>query len=398
MRFVGTVSEPATVTVQGVPAIVTSQNQFAVETPVTSGTSVATLSATDPSGNKVTQQYEVDSTTEERTFTYDANGNLTTDDTRTFEWDGRNQLVAVTTGTRRTEFAYDGLQQRVRVTQKEGGVTENDTRMLWCESEICEERASDGSAVLRRVFRHSEQVAGAPRFVERDHLGSVTELTDVTGAVMSRYAYDPWGRRTLVEGTESTSVGYTGHQLYADGAVLLAQYRAYDADLGRWLNEDPLRLLDGPNMFAYVFNNPVAYVDIAGLQGIGARAASAALRERAVTRACAEGALQRFRAQPDFTNSQPRYNHCMMSCRIAQQCGGGPRSFLAGLAKEYEDVRDCLKSRKQRSCDTAGQPSDITDNWRGLTCPAGTPCEKRCGGLSNSGDGPPGPLGRLGLR
>src|SRR5205814_10322105 len=38
----------------------------------------------------------------------DANGNLTSDGTRTFEWDARNQLVAVTVGTHRTEFDYNG--------------------------------------------------------------------------------------------------------------------------------------------------------------------------------------------------------------------------------------------------------------------------------------------------
>ena len=34
----------------------------------------------------------------------DANGNLTFDGTRTLEWDARDQLVAVTVGTHRTEF------------------------------------------------------------------------------------------------------------------------------------------------------------------------------------------------------------------------------------------------------------------------------------------------------
>lgn len=51
----------------------------------------------------------------------DANGDLTSDGTRTFEWDARNQLVAINVGTHRSEFAYDGLQRRVRVADKENG-------------------------------------------------------------------------------------------------------------------------------------------------------------------------------------------------------------------------------------------------------------------------------------
>lgn len=64
----------------------------------------------------------------------DANGNLTSDGTRSFEWDAQNQLVAVTVGTHRSEFVYDGLQRRVRQIEKENGVTTTDTRVLWCET------------------------------------------------------------------------------------------------------------------------------------------------------------------------------------------------------------------------------------------------------------------------
>jgi hypothetical protein len=49
-------------------------------------------------------------------FTYDANGNLTADGTRTFEWDVADRLVAGNVGMQRSEFTYDGQQRRVRVS------------------------------------------------------------------------------------------------------------------------------------------------------------------------------------------------------------------------------------------------------------------------------------------
>ena len=97
----------------------------------------------------------------------DANGNLTSDGTRTFEWDARNQLVAVTVGTHRSEFVYDGLQRRVRMLEKDDGVTTADTRVLWCETAICEERAADGVTVTRRAFGLGEQVNGAALLHDR---------------------------------------------------------------------------------------------------------------------------------------------------------------------------------------------------------------------------------------
>jgi len=75
----------------------------------------------------------------------DANGNLTGDGTRTFEWDARNQLLAVDVGSHRSEFTYDGEQRRVRIVEKESSVVQSDAKVIWCGSEICEERAADGT-------------------------------------------------------------------------------------------------------------------------------------------------------------------------------------------------------------------------------------------------------------
>lgn len=55
---------------------------------------------------------------------------MTSDGTRTFEWDARNQLVAVAVGAHRSEFTYDGLRRRVRMVEKENGVIQGGLRRL----------------------------------------------------------------------------------------------------------------------------------------------------------------------------------------------------------------------------------------------------------------------------
>lgn len=63
---------------------------------------------------------------ETNTYVYDAVGNLTYDGAdKTFEWDAANRLIAInyfSTGNR-TEFAYDGLGRRVRITEYGPGMT-----------------------------------------------------------------------------------------------------------------------------------------------------------------------------------------------------------------------------------------------------------------------------------
>ena len=195
----------------------------------------------------------------------DANGNLTSDGARTFEWDARNQLVTVNVGTHRSEFTYDGQQRRVRVVEKENGATQTDTKVLWCDKQICEERAADGTTVTRRAFAQGEQVGASARFFAADHLGSVTVVSDGSATPLGRYAFDPWGRRTVIGGTDVTSVGFTGHPWHgAAGALTL--YRAYEPEFGRWLSNDPIGFRGGPNSYAYVSNDPVNLVDPLGLQ------------------------------------------------------------------------------------------------------------------------------------
>jgi uncharacterized protein RhaS with RHS repeats len=77
----------------------------------------------------MTAVYEVDQAGTSKTLTYDANGNMTSDGTLTFEWDARNQLVAVNAGTHRSESSHDGLQRRVRAIEKENGVEQSETRV-----------------------------------------------------------------------------------------------------------------------------------------------------------------------------------------------------------------------------------------------------------------------------
>jgi antitoxin (DNA-binding transcriptional repressor) of toxin-antitoxin stability system len=64
------------------------------------------------------------------------------------------------------------------MVEKDNGVTQSETKVVWCESDICEERAADGTTVTRRASVYAEQVAGVARF----------------------FAMDPWTRRRAAPG------------------------------------------------------------------------------------------------------------------------------------------------------------------------------------------------------
>ena len=91
----GTTNEPASVMVNGQAADTKSDNSFEGKATVTAGDNTVRVVATDVDGNTATNRYNVAVTgSDSKTLVYDANGNLTSDGTRTFEWDPLNRLTA----------------------------------------------------------------------------------------------------------------------------------------------------------------------------------------------------------------------------------------------------------------------------------------------------------------
>lgn len=68
------------------------------------------------------------------TLQYDANGNLTSDGDKTYEWDALDRLVKITySDSSTTEFTYNGNTERTRIIEKDDqGAATSDRRFLWC--------------------------------------------------------------------------------------------------------------------------------------------------------------------------------------------------------------------------------------------------------------------------
>ena len=200
-----------------------------------------------------------------RTLTYDANGSLINDgSSRTFEWDGGNRLVAINyTGTKnRTEFTYDGLSRMVKIVEKTRSRITSTRKFVWCGMEKCEFRGAN-DAVTLFVYPQGQVSGTTPYFYTRDHLGSIREMrsTGKKGAIVARFDYDPYGRSTTVINNTLPDFNFTGIYRHSASNLDLAVYRAYDPDLGRWLNRDPIGEIGGVNLYLYAFDDPVDLLD-----------------------------------------------------------------------------------------------------------------------------------------
>ncbi len=97
-----------------------------------------------------------------------------------------------------------------------------------------------------------------------------------------RTSYDPFGqRRNPIWGqappgsfTSKITKGFTGHEGDDELGLVNMRGRIFDPKLGRFLTTDPIvaNLYDGQsfNSYSYVRNNPLAFVDPSGFQGVPA--------------------------------------------------------------------------------------------------------------------------------
>lgn len=296
----------------------------------------------DPAGNRLTQTIAGSAST----YSYNILNQLTNaspdSPTSTYEWDAENRLTAIVSGTQRSEFSYDGRGRRVRIVENQDGTVVSDRRFLWDELQICEERDATGATVVKRFFLQGVSVAGGQGsgdyYYTKDHLGSVHELADVTGEVRARYAYDPFGQRSRLSGDLDADSGFTGHPVHFPSGLHLTLFRPYSASFGRWISRDPLGEKAGANLYAYVRNSPLVYVDPLGLKESRSRCIFECLRkyfvEMAIWRAAIEvqirsGAITHEDAEKiELVANSAHFAElvfCLARCRGDDDGGGGGR-------------------------------------------------------------------------
>ena len=263
--FKGTVSEPATVTVGGKPATVTVDNHFTGQAVVPGGTGTVAVAARDMAGNVRTNTYQVSETGAGASFTYDANGNLTSDGVKTYTWDAENRLVSVAQGgTTLASFTYN--KDGIRTSKTAGGVT---TSYALDGDSVVEERPGAGGTIKHFQGPGIDNVlatvdaSGVTSYYVRDHLGSIRQRTDTSGNVLLTRDYDPWGNP--LAGVSTGGWSYTGREWDPEASLYYYRARYHAPSLGRFISEDPLRFGGGSNFYAYVSNGPVAFTDPSGL-------------------------------------------------------------------------------------------------------------------------------------
>jgi RHS repeat-associated protein len=224
--------------------------------------------------------------------TYDANGNLKTDQNgQQYAFDAWDRLIEVKNsgGTMLATYEYDGLDRRVSATH--GSTT---TDFYYSDQwQVLEERVG-GNATAQYVWspvyvdalilRDRDTDANGSLderlWVQQDANWNVTALIDGSGNVVERYLYDAFGSVTILDGSGNVLSNsaydweYLWQGLRLDPATGLyhARYREIHPLLGRPLQRDPLGFDAGDvNLYRWEANQPANVTDPTGLTTINGK-------------------------------------------------------------------------------------------------------------------------------
>ncbi|GAB3265884.1 hypothetical protein GCM10027296_43210 [Chitinimonas naiadis] len=223
------------------------------------------------------------------TFTYDQNGNLTEGAGRTLCWNGFDMPRRINKGGSSCDdntgawssFVYGPEHQRTRQHKSDG------TDILYAGA--MEVETKNGNDTVKTYWPAGLGVeidepgqTTKLNWTHTDRLGSVIGISNESGDLIERLAYDAWGKRRNLNGSVATdgldgridNKGFTGHEMLDQLDLVHMNGRVYDPLITRFISPDPL--IQDPehsqsyNRYTYVWNNPTNLTDPTGFLAIPA--------------------------------------------------------------------------------------------------------------------------------
>ncbi len=224
------------------------------------------------------------------------------------------------------EFEYDILGRRIeKKTQDKqvnytyaghNAIEEKTYSFSWSELILTETReniySNEMDDILSVIIADEINNTVEQYYYEKNHLGSIIKITDTAWLIVEQYEYDAfWVAYASVNNVEAVTTAqskkslnikkakwseadtwnsdeividnirykryngkwkiwntrlYTGREYDAEIQLYYNRARYYSPDLGRFINRDPIDVADDVNLYAYVGNNGVMFVDRMGLE------------------------------------------------------------------------------------------------------------------------------------
>lgn len=132
---------------------------------------------------------------------------------------------------------------------------------------IAEYNEATGVLIRQYIWLEGAPIAviegGVISFVRSDHIGRPVVATNSSGVKTWTAAYLPFGGVRVSTGTPPTA-RFPGRWFQGETGLHQNWMRDYDSTTGRYMQADPLGLVDGASVYGYARQSPGRYVDPRG--------------------------------------------------------------------------------------------------------------------------------------
>ncbi|WP_434779533.1 RHS repeat-associated core domain-containing protein [Neisseria sp. Ec49-e6-T10] len=219
------------------------------------------------------------------TYHYDELGNMVRkeakDRTLVLSYNLNQQLEQATiTDTKSIQenwqYTYDVFGRRIRKEQIHNNASTNKTEFIWDGLRLLQEKVDkrtfsyiyreEGFEPLAQIVLEAEQEEPQVNYLHTDQVGLPKELTDEKGELIWYAKYQTWGKVAEEHNLHQGHQPFRFQNQYYDAETGLHYnlMRYYDADSGRFSNQDPIGLMGGMNLYQYA-PNPMGWIDPFGL-------------------------------------------------------------------------------------------------------------------------------------
>jgi RHS repeat-associated protein len=189
-------------------------------------------------------------------WSYDAAGNVLNDGRHVYTWNALNQQTTMDNGA--AVYHYDAAGNRVmKVTP---------TKTTYYVFGVGEYSGGVWEKLYVSINGQKgvEYSNGTTYFFHSDHLGTPRVQTSLTGQVVETWDNYPYGEQWTMTGGVGNNHHYTGKERDPESGNDYFGARYYWNGNARWLSVDPEKVPTDPqqlNLYVYVRNDPVNYVD-----------------------------------------------------------------------------------------------------------------------------------------
>ena len=179
------------------------------------------------------------------------NGSMVTSSVTQLEYDGAGLMLRITENGNVRRLVRDRIDALARPLVEMGATTNAMRWYVWSNGKLLAQVESNGTI----------------RIAHSDELGKVLALTDNSGVKTDEFAYQPYGQLIARTGSSTSSFLLMGDYgvLHAGQGLYLTRHRAYDANLARFLQTDPIGLDGGLNIYSFAEGAPSIFIDPLGL-------------------------------------------------------------------------------------------------------------------------------------